>query len=211
MNKAAPATFATLLALGAPATFASSSTDLIVSGSITPSACTPTLERNGVIEFGKIPAKGLNTEAFTPLPVNTVPLTVTCQSAAVFALRFNDNRAGSSASAPHGFGLGLINTDEKMGVFHLTLSTPFADDAPIQQLRSLNGGQTWVKTSNDAALPALQLAGFGDTSSGAWAPVSIKALRVSLQVRTFIAPAQGLTLDHEVPLDGSATLDLIYL
>lgn len=195
----------------APIAFAASSIDLAVHGSITPSACTRLLGDAGVIDFGKIAARDLKPQAFTRLRDATLPLGVTCEGLTLFALKLTDNRPGSSASAPLGFGLGLTPGSEKIGVFNVVLHTPTADNAPITQLQSLNEGQSWVVVEDGVALPALRLAAFGNASSGAWAPAPIRALRVQMQVSTSIAPAQGLTLDREVPLDGSATLDLLYL
>lgn len=200
-----------LLATLAPAAFAASSVDLAVQGSITPSACTPLLGQGGLIDYGKIAARDLNRETFTQLPNAGLTVGVDCEAATLFALKLTDNRAGSSATEPQGFGFGVVNGNEKVGVFHTILHTPLADNAPITQLQSLNNGQTWSVVEENVTLPALRLAAFGNNASGVWRPLPIRELRVQLRISAFIAPAQGLTLDREVPLDGSATLDLIYL
>lgn len=194
-----------------PTAFAASTVDVAVHGIITPSACTPLLGQGGLIDYGKIAARDLNRETFTKLPNTDLAIGVDCEAATLFALKFTDNRAGSSASQPHGFGFGVVNGNEKVGVFHTILHTPLADNAPITQLQSLNNGQTWTVVEENVSLPALRLAAFGNNASGAWRPLPIRELRVQLRISAFIAPAQGLTLDREVPLDGSATLDLIYL
>lgn len=204
------ATFSLLLSL-APAVFAASNVDLTVRGTITPSVCTPLLGQGGLIDYGKIAARDLNPATFTRLPDANLPVDVNCEASTLFALKLTDNRAGTSATAPFGFGLGLINGSEKIGVFNVVLHTPLADNAPITQLQSLNDGLSWNVVEENVALPALRLAAFGNAASGMWAPIPIQALRVQMRVSTAIAPAQGLTLDHEVPLDGSATLDMIYL
>lgn len=203
-------TFGLLLSL-ATSTFAASSVDLAVHGIITPSACTPLLGQDGLIDYGKIAARDLNPATFTRLPDANLPLGIDCEASTLFAVKLTDNRAGSSASEPLGFGLGMINGSEKIGVFNVILHTPLADNAPVTQLQSLNYGQSWNVVDEGVALPALRLGAFGNASSGVWAPVPIQVLRVQMRVSTAIAPAQGLTLDREVPLDGSATLDLIYL
>lgn len=203
-------TFSLLLSL-APATFAASRVDLAVQGRITPSACTPLLSENGRIDYGKIAARDLNRETFTKLPEVTLSVGVNCEGSTLFALKLRDNRAGSSATEPLGFGLGMVNGSEKVGVFHTILHTPLADNAPVTQLQSMNNGQTWDVVEENVSLPALRLAAFGDASSGVWSPAPIRELKVQMRVSAHVAPAQGLTLDREVPLDGSATLDLIYL
>lgn len=211
MHRTSHAALGLLVALCASGALAASSIDLTVRGTITPSACTPMLGQDGLIDYGKIAARDLNPAAFTKLPDANLPVGVTCEAATLYAVKLTDNRAGSSASAPFGFGLGLINGAEKVGVFNVVLHTPLADNAPITQLQSLNYGQSWMEVDAGVALPALRLGAFGNASSGIWAPVPIQTLRLQMRVSTSIAPAQGLTLDREVPLDGSATLDLIYL
>lgn len=211
MDRTSRAALAILLAFCTPASFAASNVDLSVHGTITPSACTPLLGQEGLIDYGKIAARDLNPATFTRLPDATLPLAVNCEASTLFALKLTDNRAGSSATAPIGFGLGLVNGTEKVGVFAVVLRTPLADNAPITQLQSLNDGLSWMVVEDGVALPALRLAGFGNASSGTWSPIPIQALRVQMRVSASIAPAQGLTLDREVPLDGSVTLGLIYL
>lgn len=56
---------ATALISVAPFAVAASSTDLTVTGVITPQACTPSLSNGGIIDNGKISAKDLN---LTPTP-----------------------------------------------------------------------------------------------------------------------------------------------
>lgn len=200
-----------LLATCAPGVFAASSVDLAVVGTITPSACTPHLSAGGVVEYGKIPARDLEAETFTRLPASTLQLSVGCEASTMFAMRLTDNRAGSSADVPGSFGLGLINGSEKLGAFHVIMHTPLADNAPITQLQSMNEGQSWYVVEQTVAWPALRLAAFGTASSGVWAPIPIKDLRVAMVVTAVIAPSKHLTLNTEVPLDGAATLDVVYL
>lgn len=203
-------TLGSLLSL-APAAFASSNVDLAVKGTITPSACTPQLGQNGVIDYGKIAARDLYHDGFTQLPLTNLPVSVNCQAPTLFALKPTDNRVGSSASTSDGFGLGLVNGGERVGVYHIVLHTPLVENAPITQLQSLDSGHSWFVVEENVGLPPLRLAAFGDASSGVWSPLPIQTLRLQMRVHTLIAPAQGLTLDREVPLDGSTTLDLIYL
>ena len=53
---------------------------------------------------------------------------------------------------------------------------------------------------------------------GAWiacgdspTPKALSSVTVDLRIDASIAPAKGLTLTSEVPLNGSATLDVVYL
>lgn len=212
MNRTASAILATLLAFGTPAAFAASNTDLNVAGSITPSACTPTLDAAGVIDFGKIPAKDLVADVETSLPATTLQLRVNCAAPTLFALRGQDNRAGTAhQNDGYGYGLGLNNGDEKVGTYLLTVRNPVSDSAQVIPLISTNNGELWLGFPLGVWLTGHTLAAFGNEDSGVTAPVALTTVTADLFVETRIAPANGLTLDREVPLDGSATLELLYL
>ena len=191
---------------------AASSVDVSVRGAITPSACTPGLSQEGLIDFGKIPAKDLSPDSSTSLPTVILKLTVNCDAPALFALRGNDNRAGSAhRDDGYGYGLGLINGDEKLGTYLLTLRDPVSSTAQVSPLTSLNGGESWWNFPYGVFLVWHQLAAFGNNDSGVAAPVALLDVTSDLHVETSIAPTRGLTLDQQVPLDGSATVDMFYL
>lgn len=202
---------AVLLTLSSPV-FAASSVDLTVKGLITPSACTPTLAQGGVADYGKIAAKDLQENQATPLPATSLPFTVSCEAATLFALNGVDNRAGSaSGSNDYSYGLGLINETERVGDFVIIFTNYFADNLPVSKLASSDNGATWLENSEDAIWMRGRLAAFGNNSSGNWAPIPIKTLNSDLVVHPSIAASSGLTLTQEQPIDGSATLEVVYL
>ncbi|MBU5201631.1 hypothetical protein KQH96_14895, partial [Vibrio cholerae] len=79
------------------------------------------------------------------------------------------------------------------------------------KLASRDNGVTWIENSEDAIWMRGNLAAFGNNSSGGWAPIAIKTLNSNLVVHPFIAASSGLTLTQEQPIDGSATLEVVYL
>lgn len=191
--------------------FAASSVDLTVSGLIVPSACTPTLSGNGVVDHGKLSAKDLKVDEATKLNDATLQLTVNCDAQTLFALQGVDNRAGSASDpAGAGYGLNLINGTQKLGFYHLRLLNPLADSVTTIPLASIDNGNTWTEATG-ATWPPRQYAGFGEQNGGTWAPIPIQELITDLQVMTYIAPTQDLDLTNEVQIDGSATLEVKYL
>lgn len=201
-----------LLLAWAPAAFAASSVDLTVSGLITPSACTPTLSNDGAVDYGKIAARDLSAEESTWLPKIVLQLRVNCDAPTLFALRGTDNRRGTAHKDDgYGYGLGLINGDQKLGTYLLVLRNPFSETAVIHTLMSLNNGDTWWDFPDGTWLVAHQLAAFGNSDSGNAAPIALQSVSVDLEIATSIAPSNELNLTQQVPLDGSATADLFYL
>lgn len=212
MNSLPCASLALLLAVCAPISLAASTVDLTVQGSITPSACTPTLGANGAVDFGKISVGELSADRPTRLPTSLLKLRVDCVAPALFALRGNDNRAGTAhLDDGYGYGLGLTEKGEKIGTYSLTLRAPVSDTAALTPLTSLDGGASWWSFPQGTWLVWHQLAAFGQVNAGVAAPLELLNVTVDLHVDTSIAPANGLTLDQELPLDGSATVDVFYL
>ncbi|NVZ49599.1 DUF1120 domain-containing protein [Pseudomonas sp. B6002] len=205
--KALNALFATLLLTGTGTALAASSVDLTVRGLITPSACEPSVSGGGNVDIGKISAKDLNANTETPLADHTLQVTVTCDAATLMAIEPKDNRAGSaSVTKDTAFGLGLVNSNEKLGYFEMTLGSAVADGVNVDPIASRDNGLTW------ALLVSLINNGITSIANSATvAPVPVQSLVADLTVSPFIAPANGLTLTEEVPIDGSTTLTVKYL
>ncbi|ONH55209.1 Protein of unknown function [Pseudomonas cedrina] len=207
MNTSLKSLLVMALLSGAGSAMAASSVDLTVKGLITPSACEPTLSSGGAYDIGKISAKDLNADKSTALPEHTLQLTVTCDAATLMAIEPQDNRAGSSfESDPATFGLGLINSSEKLGSFAMNLSSMLADGQEVGPIVSKDAGLTWSRS--------MYLTNAGITSvanTTTIAPIPVQSLTSNLTLSPIIAPTTGLTLTNEVAIDGSVTLTVKYL
>ncbi|OPA92770.1 hypothetical protein BFW87_16725 [Pseudomonas fluorescens] len=204
MNRTA---VALLLAACAPGAFAASSADLSVSGSITPSSCTPTLSNGGVIDHGKMTARDLQPTKPTLLDAAEMRLEVVCEGETYFTLTTVDNRAGTSAINPAHHGLGTTVEDQKLGSVAFSLFDPVADENPVNVIISRNGGANWNLSPylGHEALTSFAAVGGPNT------PIALKALSARLRAFTIIVKSTDLTLLDEVPIDGQATLQLKYL
>ncbi|MGU9855970.1 DUF1120 domain-containing protein [Pseudomonas sp. LF245] len=201
------ALFATLLLTGAGTALAASSVDLTVRGLITPSACEPTLSNGGVADVGKISAKDLNVDRPTGLVQQTLQLTVMCDSATLMALEATDNRAGSNYEDYIGnYGLGFINTTEKLGDMEMRILNPVADGVAARVIVSEDSGLTW---SNGRYFARDNIVSVANTSVDA--PIPVQLFTGDLTIAPRIAPTNTLTLTEEVPIDGAATLTVKYL
>ncbi|SEE91857.1 Protein of unknown function [Pseudomonas migulae] len=206
MKKYFAALSATALISVAPYALAASSTDLSVTGTITPNACEPKLSDGGNVHHGKISSKDLNKDRETKLTDKTLQLTVNCDSPIAFRLKPIDNQPGSSTEPGLGFGLGKINGDEKLGYFEALLRRPMADGVLARALRSINNGDTWSQGSD--MLPE-SISAFG-VPGGPATPIAIKDLVTDLLISTYIARADSLDLTNDAALDGSVTLEVLY-
>ena len=191
----------------APA-FGASSVDLTVQGLITPSACTPLLSADGIVDHGRIPARSLNQHEFSALPTQTLDLSVSCNESVLFVLVGLDNRASSSLGPGFYYGLGnnIHAPNERLGTVSMAFRDVVADGERALVLASSNQGQTWFPESN--AYPDTYM---GFAKPGTLIPEAHRLLTATLQVNTSINASAFLTLKQEVPLDGSIVLDLRYL
>lgn len=197
-----------LLIAHASMALSASAVDLSVKGAITPSACTPSLSDEGIVDYGKISAKDLAPDWTTPLPPVTLQLSVDCDASTLFALHGKDNRLGSSnfTTLNYMYGLGLVNGNEKLGAYLIGVFNPVADEL-VYPLYSADNGATWLVNSSGSYMGHRHWTAFGDSP----APKALRNIKVDLRIAAQIAPVSGLTLTDEVPLDGSATLDVVYL
>ncbi|ONH55214.1 Protein of unknown function [Pseudomonas cedrina] len=206
---------AALLLASVSNVLAASSIDLSVTGAITPAACTPALSGGGVVDHGKISFSDLN-KAWpyqTQLPVATLALSVNCSAATLFAVKSHDNRAGTVSAGfdVSSFGLGLVNGDKKVGWYTLKMSNSLADGVPQSVIESVDG-KTWFDAPEDLQVwqPDWMRAFSAVIGSNA-APIPVQAMTTDLLIQTTIVDKRELPTGQEVPLDGSATLDIVYL
>jgi len=187
---------------------AASTVDLTVTGRVTPDACHIELTNDGIIEHNKIPAHSLNADEFTVLPSQLLELHVLCARPMLFALVGIDNRTDSSLAPDFFYGLGrnIHAPEERLGSVALSYRNAVGDAQPMQVLASTNNGETWSPDPNAYPRSYMAFAPLGDRQ-----PDFISQLTAELQVVTAINFSQYLTLDQEVPLDGSIVLDLRYL
>ncbi|VVN22466.1 hypothetical protein PS664_04385 [Pseudomonas fluorescens] len=196
---------ASVMLLTCATSYAASTVDLTVKGLIVPSACTPSLSSGGIIDHGKISAKDLRPDNPTLIGSHSMTIAVICDGAIPFALNSIDNRA-DSALMDSVFGLGFINTTQKLGWYQLTLQNAVADGVQVKTIASGDGGNTWY--DEKFWDPKLYMS---VTNTDGAQPIAVKELVAQLLVDTSIARTDGLDLSNEVTLDGSATLEVKYL
>lgn len=199
---------------GVGQTIAASSVDLSVKGTITPSACTPLLSNGGIVDHGKVSAKDL-IGTFNPLPPETLKLKVDCVASTLFAIKSTDNRQGTSADSEAGggglstFGIGLTHDGKKIGWYTLKLSGALADGVARPVIESFDG-HTWMNADTSIWQPSW-LRSVYDAAVGVPSPMPVQTLVSNLVIETTLRNVKALAIDQDTPIDGSATLDIVYL
>lgn len=207
MNKKLNLIAASLLMAGASNAFAALSAELTVTGLITPSACTPELSNGGVVDHGKISVKDL--ADYTKLEKVTLQLKVDCAASTFFALKSTDNREGTGTGRYQGlagfYGLGLSTDNQKLGNYELKMENVVADGTERLLIESVNG-HTWFYASPESIW---QPGWMRSVSAPGYIPAAVQNLQTDLVVETAIKKPTMTT--DEIRLDGSATLDVVYL
>ncbi|HEF4757831.1 TPA: DUF1120 domain-containing protein [Pseudomonas putida] len=210
-----PLATAALLAQ-APYTHGASTVDLTVKGLITPVACTPGLSNNGLVDYGKISGQDLSADKRTQLRDQTLDLSIQCDAPARFALIMRDNRDGSAiTNSEIYYGLNLDSGGKKIGLYSLNFdpANTVVDEWPqVYRTDSTTGGLAWSSSSSrPIPIGARSYLGFTDVAGSSAGPIAIRRLTSRVTVETVIAPTSELDLSVDVQLDGSATLDMVYL
>ena len=195
---------------------AGSTAELTVGGLITPMACTPVLSGGGLIDFGKISQQDLNQDKGTRLPVKHLQVSVACNAPSRFALRMRDNRDGSAmVNSEIYYGLGLDTSGNRIGLYSMTFDprqTVVNSTALIFGTESTTAGLAWRTANlNPIDIGANSYLGFTDTEGSTTGPSAIQELTSTVKVEAVINAKQNLDLSADVLLDGSATMEVVYL
>jgi hypothetical protein len=208
---------------------AADTAELKVNGSVRPNACTLTLTSNGEVDFGRIANSQLSNSKPTIIGSKTVQYGINCPTgSARFAVKFVDNRKSSVVqdlivTATNGylvnsqaFGLGTVN-GKTIGVYYLRTTNATQANIP-------SGTQTLYNTMSSDNGKSWHVQQFGDYSylySGRWkswagsvaenGPSAINSLTGQLTVTAIIDTLGNLPTGNDIPLDGSTSLEMVYL
>ena len=209
--------FSSLLLLpSAQHALAASTVDLTVKGRITPTACTPRLSSGGLIDYGKISQQDLNVDRGTRLPIKYLQVSIACNAPSRFALRMRDNRDGTATvNSEIYYGLGLDHSGNRLGLYSMSFDprhTQVDSTTTVYGTESTTGGVAWRTSNlNPIDIGANSYLGFTDTQGSVAGPSAIQELISTVNVAAVINARQNLDLSTDTLLDGSATLEVVYL
>jgi type 1 fimbria pilin len=198
--------------------------DVKVIGTITPDSCGITITNSGVFDYGSIAASSLSNTSVNDLGTKDETMTIDCGNAATkVAVNTIDNRSGTAdisvvadtgaASANYLFGLGTAS-GVKLGGYKLSLvsSSIQADGNPVDEIYSGNNGLNWTQvTDTQLRTTPGQIVSVMDPAGGTVTPIAFKLLTADLQVHAAVVSTSTLPITNNIPLNGDATLSLVYL
>ncbi|CUJ34186.1 hypothetical protein HMPREF3069_25580 [Achromobacter xylosoxidans] len=198
------------------------SIDVRVIGTITPAACLPAIAGGAVVDYGNIPASTLNMTTTNRLPERTVAFSITCDAPTRAAIRAIDGREssrvpgivtaiGAAYNDTYNFGLGTVSNANVGGyVLRLRQQSFTADSVSVFNTGSTDGGATWAATGTGGMHHSEGfIMSWSATNGGA--PIAFTNLTGNLSVEAVLNRGDALPLKEQVPLDGLATLEIVYL
>lgn len=187
-----------------------SAADLSVNGHIQPGgACSIALGNGGTVDLGTLSRKDLKESDETIFWGHGVTLAVDCQTPAKVAIKAINNRETVVEGRYGSFGLGPIGSKIRFLIYPLNR---VGDGKPLLHLYSEDGGQSWRAAGGSTAT-----AGISPSDLASWAeegetlPQAFQTIRSKLEFNIWLPALRDLDLSQEIALDGSATLEIVYL
>ncbi len=195
---------------------------LLVKGTVSPSACTPTLTNGGVLNWGAIPADTLSYNAPTHLLPKTIDFSIACSAATSIAIRTVDNsaatrvpgialtREGGVAPNEAIYGLGAV-AGKNIGAYTVrdygAATTGTASLATLVQ----NGGGAWRLHPGNALMASTSRYTWAAEGSASPNPGAHKNLSIPLEITPTLNKRSELPIGNAFTLNGSVSIELDYL
>ncbi|HIF6298116.1 TPA: DUF1120 domain-containing protein [Klebsiella michiganensis] len=209
-------------------THAADSFNINVTGVISPAACEANITGGETIDYGTIPANTLTADDVTLLPAKQTAFTITCDAPTKLGFRTVDNRTSSRMTMSEQVtfdwggrwsknllnGLGVDGQGNNIGGWAAELSATSSDTVSAPDgIYSLDDGTTWTKRPSTSTIALHNRSGFVQTIAepGSVVPVAFSTLTSTLNIQALINPASTLDLSQPVTLDGSVTVEMVYL
>ena len=181
-------------------------TDLSVTGRIQSGACSLALGNGGTIDLGTIMRKDLKESDLTYISPHYVTLAIDCQTPTKVAIKAVNNR---ESVFNYYYGLGPTGSES---YFSFAPFQRFGDGKRLVQFLSRDGGQLWIKPGHlDYAYEMAPSTLTAWAEEGESLPQAFRTIRSNLSFYITLSALRDLDLSQEIALDGSATLELVYL
>jgi hypothetical protein len=193
--------------------------ELKLVGTITPSACVPNFTGGSTINYGNIPAGSLNANAQTSLPLAATKLSVVCDAPVKFAIKPFDERNATVATGvvpsagvgvANNFGLGSAPDGANIGAYTLQLTGETSDVGTTRRLSSGNAGATWALFGGYLSGSGNTLVAFSNGSNNS-VPAAHTTVTADISISAAIDKSVNLPMADEIPIDGLATFEIVYL
>jgi len=186
--------------------------DLSIKGKLQTGARNVTVSNGGVFDAGSQKSSWYDVDANVSFTTTNVQLTVTCTTPTRFGLHLEDNRADSRlpvTRADWTFGLGMAG-GKMIGYFTSSMGGRTSGGQPIDVVYRFNSSTPWLRDLPSWNNGREFLVSF--TEPGGTQPAAFDQISTTLLATGYINNLSNkLDYSQEIELDGSATLELVYL
>lgn len=192
-----------------------------VSGSVTAAAsCSISISNGGLVDFGQIAYASMNQSSTTNLGATPRTATVICDTPTRFAIGVFDNRADtlnpSRLSCGHCMGMGWTAAQQPVGFYGLEFFDNPIVDGVEQTIMFSNDLASWEMFFGNYLTPQARTPspnGRKFVAAGAGSPVVIAATTLGIQfyVDVRLESRDVMAITQPTAIDGSSTLEIIYL
>lgn len=222
---------AALGALFSASSHAAQTVDLTLVGELVPVVCDINLVGGSEVNYNTIPIAALSSTQAAPItpsmggadPVKT--MTVICAAPAQFAVKLLDNRSASVNTAvltgglPAGstaaqlFGLGQDASATNIGAYIVTAKGAdlSVDGAAGKMIISTDAGTTWADSATGQLLNSSAWRMAWTPAAATPAPTPVTTVSQGLTLSAGIIATRDLNTSGAIALNGSLTLEVVYL
>lgn len=214
------------IALTTTAAFAEPTAVLKVQGTLTNSACSVTMSDGGVIDYGYIRLGNFSATDNNELGEKSLPVTINCDVATKLGFRMQDNQADSNSkiavpvkggtaspgsASYYNYGIGKTTDGVNIGNYALWISNSVADGNNVDNILRNNdwsSNHPWAKTDSPRS-DSFSLSTVAAT--GTLEPIAFTTYTFDININTMIKDTTTLAITDDTPIDGQATMTLVYL
>lgn len=212
--------FVALAAMSATIPLASSAQTtgvIAIGGTVVPSSCTLSVDAGGV-DFGTIPLSEFNDDGGTAKPPpRATQIRANCSGPTLLSLMIRDNRRDTLTGVHYddagAFGIGKADSGSQLGFYRITPAAEGVVNGASAPILRSSDRSAWIESGADwTKLDVASADGYAYLSPGTGAgPAGVMSAILPLNVALTIAPLATLDLTREIVIDGSATIELLYL
>ncbi|WP_262265148.1 DUF1120 domain-containing protein [Pantoea dispersa] len=201
-----------------------------VTGNIAPTACTPAIASNGVVDYGVIKTESLNKDTYTWLDEKEITLNISCNAPAKVALFATSGRKGSTLSDINegvtgaawpavrgnipltagvaGFGL---DGETKIGAYAVAIGEVVKDDNNAAVIKSANKTAWSADHARSLYNESGNIQYVTIKEDDAVAPAAFTTATFPLKIMGYINKASELDISKPIKLDGLTNIEMVYL
>lgn len=195
---------------------AATGVDLSITATTNPAGCNIVLNNGGQVDYGTLQRSDLNAsgDRETPLPDKTIGWSINCDYPVPIAVQWADNHAayGSLPTGTQYFSMGKDAKGAPVGAFELYFGdiAASADGNPVPAISRVTGDSSaaWIPNI-DGVVDSRYVLGFAAPGTGV--PGAFATYSGQIRIAGRIAPLNTLDATRVININGSATIEIIYL